>query len=172
MKEIEVKFEVKKLQPIADKLQALGAQLIWKGTEESFFFDLPGGTLREEGKTVRLRYWEGHKNTLTLKTKPEGDSVRYKIRGEYEIEVSDLAITRKILKELGLTERFRYKKYREHWQWKEAFIELDKISGRYFVEIEASQKRINEIAEFLGLSWNQAITQSYFKILKESRRRR
>ena len=170
MKEIEVKFEVGSLRPTATKLRAAGALLVGKGDEESFFFDTPGDSLRDAGKRVRLRRWGGQKNTLTLKTKPEGDgTARYKIRDEYEIEVDDFAAARKILKELGLSERFHYKKYREHWKLQDAFVELDKISGRYFVEIEASEKRINEVARFLGLSWEQATKKSYFTILKESR---
>jgi len=169
MKETEVKFEVKSLKPVAEKLKAMGGSLVWKGSEESWFFDTPKQTLRRAGKMVRLRDWQGHSKTLTLKTAPEKISTKYKVRNEYEVKIENLGIMERILKELGLVEAFKYKKYREHWALPGASVELDKIAGRYFVEIEAPEKTINDLASRLGLSWDTATTQSYFFIINSAR---
>src|SRR3989344_1840606 len=150
MKEIEIKFRVKNFRGVIPKLEALGAKLEWRGTEESYFFDTPKKTLKHKHYMLRLRRWSGHKDILTLKTKPGEEDAKYKVRDEYEVEISDLRTAGIILRHLGFVEDLRYKKYREHWLLGDAVVELDKLSGQCFVEIEASKKRIDELAHQLG----------------------
>jgi predicted adenylyl cyclase CyaB len=174
MKEIEVKFNVDDFTEIRKKLRELHAKLDWKGLEQSYFFDSKDGTLRDSKKSLRLRTWSGHSNTMTLKVSPRKRSKKYKIKHEFEVEVNDIPITRKILKELGFREYMRYRKYREHWKLSDAAVELDTLQARLpgqqdhnFVEIEASKERINELAEYFGLSWEQTERRGYVSLLKE-----
>jgi len=160
MQEIEAKFRVKNFRNITPKLRKIKARLVWRGIEECFFFT-------NKRHNLRLKKWPGYSNTLTLKTEPKRLSKKYKIRNEYQIEVNDIKITRDMLKILGFVEHFQYKKYREHWKWKDASIELDKIKNMHFVEIEGSKKRINELARILKLDWQQSTTKGYLAILKE-----
>jgi len=173
MKEIEIKFRVKKLDETRSRLQKLGARLMWKGMEESRFFDTPTGDLRKRGQMIRLRKNENYKNTFTIKTPSAEDGKRHKIKNELEITIDDISTAQKILRSLGFTkEYFRYKKYREHWRINGASIELDKTRGGCFVEIEASKQAIDRLAKKLGLDWAQSTTKGYVSILKKHRNRK
>lgn len=165
MKEIEVKFKVRDFREIRKKLQSVGAVLIWKGIEESFFFDTRESSLRKKGTLLRLRRWAGHSNTLTVKTKAL-PSRWYKIKHEYQIPVENVEKTKLLLQALGFKEYFRYKKYREHWNVGNASIELDKVAHLLFVEIEAPPKEIDRIARTFGLNRRYAIREGYIGILK------
>jgi len=170
MKEIEIKFRVRDFKRVREKLIQLDARLDWKGLEESWFFDTPKQLLKQKKYNLRLRRWSGHKDTLTLKTKPAEEDLKYKVRNEYEIEVDDIRVACTILEHLGFKKYLRYKKYREHWLLKDAAVELDKLSGQYFVEIEAPKKRIDELAIFLGLDWQKAEKRGYISILRDPHR--
>lgn len=166
MKEIEVKFEVKNFKDKKIRLQKLGAELIWKGKEKNFYFDARDGKLKKSGAVLRLREWGGLSNTLTLKIDTKNKNKKYKIRKELQIEIDNIAEASKIFSALGFSGIFRYSKYREHWKLKDASIELDRLeNGRCFVEIESTQKRINELAKILKLDWEKSTTNSYLTIL-------
>ena len=169
MKEIEIKFGVKNLDETRLRLKKLGARLVWKGVEESRFFDTPTNDLRKKGQVIRLRKNENYKNTLTIKISSAEDGKRYKIKNELEITIDNINTAQKILRSLGFTkEFFRYKKHREHWELSHASIELDKTRGGCFVEIEASKQTIGRLAKKLDLDWAQSTTKGYVSILKES----
>lgn len=166
MKEIEVKFKVSGFDEARSKLEDLGASLVWQGEEENWFYDTKEGDIAKKGETLRIKKWGGHSNTITFKAKKE-KSAQYKIRDEYQIEINDEQMGREILKQLGFDEVLEYKKYREHWKLDDAVIELDKLNNMYFVEIEASEERINELAEILNLDWEKSTTKSYTELLRE-----
>lgn len=170
MKEIEVKFKVLSLDELREKIKRLGGKLEWSGQEESFFFDTPGKKLRRKGKFIRLRKWDGHSSSFTLKVRPENETGKYKIRDEYQTEVSDLETLKNILKILGFVQNFSYIKYREHWKLEGACVELDKLGEQSFIEIESSKKAINELAKKLGLNWSQSTIKSYFDIARETKK--
>jgi len=166
MKETELKFEVQDFKGLRQALQKIGANLVWKGTEQNYYFDTIDKKLEKAGIDLRLRKWEGHSNTLTLKLAAEKNKT-VKVRQEFQIEINDISIMSRILKILGFFQIFRYEKAREHWQLKDASVELDKLNNKYFVEIEASQKRIGELGRFLNLDPTKSTAQGYLEILKE-----
>lgn len=170
MREIEIKFRVRDFHAVRAKLQTLGALLEWKGNEESYFFDSAKEVLKHKHYNLRLRRWSGHKDTMTLKTKPGEEDRKYKVRNEYEIEVDNIRTAGVILEHLGFKEYLRYKKYREHWKLGDASIELDKLSGQHFVEVEAAKKRIDELVPILGLDWRNAEKRGYISLLKAGMR--
>ena len=167
MKEIELKFKVANFREIIPQLKKLGGKCVWRGTEESWFFDTPAKTLKKKRQMLRLRSWAGHSHSLTLKLEPERSHKRYKVRDEFQIIVDDINVTREILKHLGFVEYIRYKKYREHWKLPGAYIELDILKHLHFVEIEASKDRINQLVQILRLDWSQTTTQGYLSILRD-----
>ena len=168
MEETEVKFKVKNFRDVIPKIKKLGASLEWKGIEENYFFDTPTNKLKKKRQRLRLRKWEKHSNSLTLKIKPIKMTRGYKVRSEFQIIVDDLKIARDILKNLGFVEYFQYKKHRQHWKLKDAIIELDKIrDSHYFVEIEAKKSKINQLAMLLNLDWKQSTSKGYLAILKK-----
>lgn len=172
MKEVEVKFRVHDFSYIRAVLRRLGASLVWKGMEANIFFDTKNRNLYKNGMLFRLRQWNNHSVVLTVKTTPKHASKNYKIKHEYEVEINDFNGARQMIHALGFLEDFRYKKFREHWKTRNAFIELDSIARMYFVEIEASSKEINRLAEILGLSWEHAERRGYIKILKDAQKKK
>ncbi|MBI3627243.1 MAG: class IV adenylate cyclase [Candidatus Sungbacteria bacterium] len=171
MKEIEIKFMVASFDAIIPKLKKLGARCEWKGLEESYFFDTRSKTLKSKRQMLRLRRWQGHSNSLTLKLEPEKDSAKFKIRDEYQITISDINVMRNILKFLGFREYMRYKKCREHWRVQDAAIELDTVYNLKFVEIEGSREAIHKMAAELGLDWSAMTTKGYLSIIRDLRRK-
>lgn len=172
MKEIEVKFRVHDFSQIRAALRRIGASLIWKGMEENIFFDTKNRNLYKNGTLFRLRQWNDHSVVLTVKTTPKHTNKNYKIKNEYEVEINDFNSARRMIRALGFMEDFRYKKYREHWKIKNAFVELDTIGRMRFIEIEAPQKEINQLARSFGLSWKQAERRGYIKILKDLQKKK
>ena len=171
MREIEVKFKVNDFSRIRAALRKLGASLIWKGMEENIFFDTKSRNLYKKGILFRLRQWNNHGVLLTVKTPPKKKSNHYKIKNEYEIEVHDFDAARHMIHALGFAEDSSYKKFREHWKIKNAFVELDSVGNMKFIEIEASQNDITRLARVFGLSWKQVERRGYIKILKDMRKR-
>ena len=70
MKEIEVKFRVKRFEEIRKKLKRMGARLVWKGVEITYSFDTPEGSLRAADKQLRLRRARGWCDTVAVKVRP------------------------------------------------------------------------------------------------------
>ena len=167
MQEIEAKFKVKDHRAIRERLLAMGAELIWKGREESYFFDTPKRDLDKRGEQLRLRSWPGHAVMLTFKKRVDRKEKRYKIRGEYELTLPDIKAARAFIEAMGYKEYFRYYKQREHYKLDEVFIELDRLSGLHFVEVEASRPEIERIAAALELNWDDAMTKGYVTIVRE-----
>lgn len=165
MREIEVKFEVDGFEEIRERLKKLKAKLIWEGNEENFYFDFTDRQLRRGGKMLRLREWKGHSVSVTLKEKILNTSDRYKIRNELELEAPDMKTAKAFLGALGLQKTKSYTKYRWHWAVGNAYVELDSLGGRYFVEIEGTKKKIQHLAKRLGLDWNRATTESYITLI-------
>ncbi len=165
MKEIEVKFIVKDLKPAARILKKLRAVRAWKGTEESYYFDLPGHVLRNRGIVLRLRRWKGDSDTLTCKIEPARNAGKISAREELQTTLGDHAAMRAILGALGYRESFRYQKNREHWKLGKTAIELDALGKRKFVEIEGTKKEIERLARLLKLDWERSTVRSYVDIL-------
>lgn len=176
MKEIETRFEVSPpvFRHVRLKLAALGATCIWQGVEENVFFDTPGAALASKGISLRLREWRGHGVYLTLKVnspkKQKGKC--YKEREEYQVLVDTFSSMCGILRALGFAQVEQYNKSREHWKLGGTHIELDRVCGRYFVEIEGPRTAINKLVKTLGLDWKNATAQSYRALIKELRRKK
>ncbi|MBI4994777.1 class IV adenylate cyclase [Candidatus Peregrinibacteria bacterium] len=168
MQEIELKFSVADFRAIRSKLKKIGGKLVWKGTEQNFFFDTPTLDLRRKKHTLRLREWPPKSASITVKAPPIKQSQKYSIRSEYQIEIDNATLGTQILKRIGFVQWLHYTKHREHWKLKNAAVELDKINGRFFVEIEAPQKTIEKMAQTLGLDWQKRTTKGYLDILQEA----
>lgn len=167
MIEKELKFEVKNFVNLRPILQKLGSRLIWKGKEKNFYFDTQDKKLEKSGTALRIREWQNHSNTLTLKIPAKQKNESVKVREELQIEINNIQTAARILNTLGFVKIFYYQKNREHWKLKNASIELDKIKNKYFVEIEASQKIIKKLTDILNLDWKKSTTKDYPAILKE-----
>lgn len=166
--EIEAKFFVNHLERIAERLDALGAQLRHLRTlEQNWRYDTPERTLDDGQRLLRLR--KSHKVTLTYKSSAEevgGTSQRQ----EYETEVSDIEQTRLLLDALGYVVTERYEKYRTEYDLGGLYITLDELPFGDFVEIEGQfVTDIQGCAADLGLDWEANITENYLLLFRRLR---
>ncbi len=139
MKEIEVKILNIDRKQVEAKIIALGAKKVFDGEVNASLFDFPNKSIKDSGKTCRLRT-VGENAFLTFKTPIPHDTV--KIREEYEIQVSDFEETKKILESIGLAERLTMKKHRTSYALENVHFELDKHHDQFahvpeYLEIEA-----------------------------------
>ncbi len=170
MKEIEAKFKVGNLSLIAEKLKGLNFKLAWQGLDENWYFDSVDGKLEARGQVLRLRRWDTHKATLTLKGNRTKRADNIKELDELEIGLDSLEKARQILLALGLVEVMSYNKQRQHWKNDWAVVELDTLNGQHYVEIEASQAKLDQLVQKLGFSLENAIKESYLDIIKASKK--
>ena len=174
MIEREVKFLVRDFGPYREALHELGASCISSCFEDNIIYDDERSSLRKSEKVLRLR--KGDRTTLTLKTPaPTQEPVdpgeaRYKVREEYEIEISDFEAAEKIVSELGFHKSFRYQKNREVFFVGQTSILLDHTPIGEYIEIEGDRNSIEAITDELNLSLDEGITKNYMTLYAEYRR--
>lgn len=159
-KEIEVKFYIKNLKRIEQRLQDLGARLIQPRTfENNLRFDLPDGSLRSEGKVLRLR--QDTQARLTYKgASSRTDGVLS--REELETTMGEFEAGHKILLALGYVQVATYEKYRSIYAWDDLHVMLDELPYGHFVEVEGPDaETLKKASAELGLDFGAAIPASY-----------
>lgn len=166
--EQEVKFLLKSAPAFSQKMTALGAELISPRTNEwNLRFDTPANELSAAGRALRLR--KDDRVRMTYKG-PSDVNSEVNSREELEVEVSDFATARKILKALGFQVVMIYEKFRTTWHLEDAEVVLDELPMGTFCEIEGhSPEQIRRIADALELKWDRRISTSYlstFSLLK------
>ena len=161
--EIEVKFIIDDLQVLCQRVIALGARRKTPRTyETNICFDTPDQRLARQLCLLRLR--RDRRNVLTYKEPSASAERDFKVRQEYEIEVSDFAQTQALLEKLGFVPILRYEKYRETFSYQDAEILLDEMPFGTFMEIEGSRDVIRTIAARLELDFESRLTASYGEI--------
>ena len=167
-KEIEVKIKIDDLQQIKCTIIKNGFRTVTPYSfEHNILFDTKDERLKKNRLLLRLRKTDG-KYIVTFK-RPPGESANagnYKIREETEIEVSDFESIKKIFTGLGFKVFFIYEKYREVFDNGKAKIMMDHTPIGDFIEIEGEQGEIDKIAEQLGYSKSDYITDNYLTLFK------
>ena len=87
---------------------------------------------------------------LTYKEPLAHEDADFKVRREFEVEVSDFAQAQSIVERLGFTASMRYEKYRETFTYAGAEIVLDELPVGNFMEIEATREQIRGITAALA----------------------
>jgi adenylate cyclase class 2 len=166
--EIEVKFIIDDLQAMRQRIIALGATLHTPRTyEDNRLFDTPDQRLTRQQCLLRLR--RDRRQVLTYKEPMPATEADFKVRQEYEVEVSDMAQTQAIFARLGFVPTLRYEKYRETFLYQETAILLDEMPFGPFLEIEGERDAIRTIAAKLGLDFASRLTASYGEIFASIR---
>ncbi|PON17045.1 class IV adenylate cyclase [Candidatus Entotheonella serta] len=166
--EIEVKFIVDDLTALRQRITELEASLHHPRTyEDNWCFDTPDQRLHQEDRLLRLR--RDHRVLLTYKEPPPTADTEFKVRQEYEIEVSDFEQARALVEKLGFAPSLRYEKYRETFRYGKTEILLDETPLGAFVEIEGSRESIDVITQQLSLDNANRITASYGDIFEAVR---
>lgn len=157
--ETEVKFYIRRLANIEQRLHELGARLIQPQIREvNLRFDTPNNDFQREGRVLRLRRDE----TIHLAYK-DGSQLMdgAHIRREIEFIVGNYESAKQFIEALGYEVVFMYEKYRATYELGGAHIMLDEMPFGNFVEIEGGLDSLKPIAGKLNLKWNMAIPASY-----------
>jgi adenylate cyclase, class 2 len=158
--EIESKYYVRDLAAIEARLKALGAVCVSeRGFEYNLRFDDTRGSLRPQGKVLRLRKSDDIRLTYKGAGERVGGSL---VRKEIEIVVSDFDATQQLLEQLGYRVAAVYEKYRSMYKFETFLITLDELPYGKFIEIEGeTPEQISEFTQRLGLNPQTSIPNSY-----------
>ena len=183
--ETEAKFYVLNLAEIKKHLQDLGAGLIQSRVlETNLRFDLPDGSLRSEGRVLRLR--RDTEARFTYKG-PSTNEQGILSRTEIEFTVGDFEKAKEFMEALGYQKLLYYDKYRTTYSLdstsllvnfrqppiglQSCLIMLDELPYGNFVEIEGeSSEMIRATADQLNLNWDTAIGTSYTALFERARK--
>ena len=158
--ENEIKLRMQGADEARQALRALGASLVTpRQLEDNVLFDGAPSRLASQGKTLRLRR-TGARSILTFKGPMEAVE-GVKSREEIEVDVSDPKALEAILAGLGLRPGFRYQKYRETYEWRDAEMVVDETPIGVFVEIEGPIETIHAAASALGKTRDDYVLDSY-----------
>ncbi|HEX5417006.1 MAG TPA: class IV adenylate cyclase [Chloroflexota bacterium] len=162
--ETEIKLEVANLEPIRERLRALGATRQGTADETNLYLDRDG-ELRGRDESLRLR------QDARVRVTWKGPSLAHDgvtERPEVEVVVSDFAVAQELFERLGYAVVDRVAKQRETWRLPDAEIALDTLAFGRFVEIEAPPAVAIRVARSLGLNPQDGITVSY-RVLQQQR---
>ena len=130
--ETEVKIRLVSWEDGEERLARVGAKLREKRYfERNTLFDFTERSLESRGEALRLRQARG-KAWLTFKGPMHG-SGRIKKRKEYETAVEDGETVREILQALGMSETFRYEKFRAVYAIGELLVCLDETPMGFYL---------------------------------------
>ena len=158
--ETEVKIKVSDLEPIRQRLRALGARHLSTVDEENIYLDR-GGELEARGQSLRLRQDQGVRLTWKGATDFRDGVV---VRPEVEVAVSRFADALEILNRLGFQPTEVLDKRRETWRLGDVQVTLDALGFGVFVELEGDRAAIVVAAGELGLDPRQGIGVPYRKL--------
>ncbi len=171
--EIEAKFYVRDLDGIITRLHELEALLIQRRIlETNLRFDLPDGSLRSEGRVLRLR--RDTEARFTYKG-PSTNEQGVLSRTEIEFTVGDFEKAKEFMEALGYQKLLYYDKYRTTYLLQTSEVSLhvmlDELPYGNFVEIEGENiELIRAVADQLNLNWDTAIGTSYTALFERARK--
>jgi len=166
--ETEVKFFLKDVNVIRNRIIKLGAGSVGRVFETNIVFEDKNKSLIQKNSLLRLR--QDTKTTLTFKSRPPVRDEHFKTLRELEIEVSDFSTTKLILESLGFHNEMIYEKWRETLMLNSTTFCIDTMPFGDFLEIEGPKKDIKKLASRINLEWRKRIIFNYhevFDLIKE-----
>ncbi len=158
--ETEIKLRMEGAEEAREALSGMGASLVRpRHFEDNQLFDSSPSLLAASGQVLRLRRTDAGAVLAFKGPKRTVDGV--KSRPEIETGVSDPEGTLAILEALGFRPTFRYQKYRETYEWRDAELVVDETPIGVFVEIEGPIETIHAAASALGKARSDYIQESY-----------
>jgi len=169
MEEIEIKFAVKDIKAVTERLRKLGFRIaVGRHREKNYLFDDASGNLRHAGKLLRVRQTPSSQ-TLTYKG-PISTGSKLKHREEIECRIEQAEIVIRILEEVGFKVRTEYSKYRTVFEKDRFNISLDETEAGNFLEVEGpSDEEITKLGERLGYSERDFVRRTYAELIGETR---
>ncbi len=169
--ETEIKFRVDDVAGLAGRLETAGFRLETpREFESNVLYDTPDRAMRARTEILRLRHYGG-RWVVTHKRLPDAGpgEDRHKHRIETETAVSDGMAVAEIFRSLGLTEAFRYEKWRSEWSDGEGHCVIDETPIGNFAELEGMPEWIDRVAAGLGVQPSDYMTLSYGRLFDQWR---
>jgi adenylate cyclase class 2 len=166
--EIEVKFHPREIKSTRDRMLAMGATRCGRVFETNIRFEDASSSLKKQGILLRLR--KDDRIRLTFKSSLSRPDTQFKVHRELEVEVSDFDACHSILEGLGFHPEQSYEKSRETFVLNNTNLLIDTMPYGVFLEIEGQKSHIRNIADRLGLKWEERILLNYLEIFEIVRR--
>jgi adenylate cyclase class 2 len=169
--ETEIKFRVADPDELVRKLQGAGFRVVTpRAFESNVLYDTPDRQMRARTEILRIRNYNG-RWVVTHKRLPVDSPAeeRHKHREETESEVADGRAFEEIFLALGLTEAFRYEKWRTEWGDGEGHCVIDETPIGNYAELEGTSVWIDRVAARLGVDHAHYITLSYGRLFEQWR---
>jgi adenylate cyclase class 2 len=160
--EIEIKLKVSREAEIRERIAGAGARLVHdREFEDNRVFDFPDRSLLRRGEMLRIRILE-RGVVLTFKGPGHVEHGK-KVREETEalLAPSQAEEIAQIIERIGMTQVFRYQKYRTTWEITGLLITLDETPIGSFLELEGDSGSIDAVAVLLGYTPAEYIAASY-----------
>lgn len=169
--ETEIKFVVADVAELNRRLASSGFTLETpRSFESNILYDTPERAMRARTEILRIRDYAG-RWTVTHKRLPEvgpGED-RHKHRIETETTVGDGAVLAEVFRSLGLTEAFRYEKWRTEWHEGAGHCVIDETPIGNYAELEGEPEWIDQMAARIGVAQSDYITFSYGRLFEQWR---
>lgn len=158
--EIELKFLIRldDIKKITAFLKKKGFRITQKRTyEKTVMYDNPQQLMRATDGRIRIRIIGkscefSYKKPLTRKG--------IKKEEEYEVVVSDFSKLEKILEKMDFKPVSSYERYRTRLEKDHIEVTIDEYPFALFVEIEGEEEKIKKLAQELGFSLENNLTDS------------
>jgi adenylate cyclase class 2 len=167
--EIEVKFHLPEVDSTRERILAMGATCCGRLLETNIRFEDGAKSLKARGMLLRLR--KDDQITLTFKSPAAQPDKDFKINRELEIKVDDFDACHAILEGLGFHREQVYEKWRETFALRDTKLLIDTTPFGVMLEIEGQKPDIRNIAQQLGLKWEERILLNYLEIFEIVRRK-
>jgi adenylate cyclase class 2 len=157
--EIEKKYRLTKKQQeeVLQRLPSIGAKLKGRDFEVNTIYT--GETLDVARSILRLRRI-GNRGILTYKERfPTSSAIKH--QREDETAVDDPDAMELILDALGFTPALVYEKRRQTWRLGKIEIVIDELPFGLFMEIEGSEKEIQDVERKLAIKRLRSETATY-----------
>jgi len=174
MREIEVKYRLRNVAALRQRLMELGARRAAAVHETNLILDTTDRVLLHRGCGLRIRVAQSleHPNrrrvSVTYKGPrvPDAHDPRVKTREELEAEVANDAPLVELFHRLGFAAVIRYEKRREVWHLPNVEVAVDELPQLgWFVEIEAGDSQaIEAVCDRLGLVPADAVSETYVEL--------
>jgi len=189
IREIEIKLRITDLAAILGKIRGLGVRSSTRTFEQNTLYDTPESDFRRRGRLLRLRVEthvpysssslrshpmrrdQSHAILTSKLPAPNMRSARFKEKIETEVTVHDERVWRRAVHKLGLSEGFRYEKYRTSFTVGEVHLDLDETPVGNFLEVEGPPIEIDRIARRLGFRPRDYIRATYWDLYAAKCRR-
>lgn len=162
--EIEVKFHLPDAKPVQDLILATGATHCGRVFETNIRFEDASNSLKKQGALLRLR--KNNRALLTFKSSLSRPDTQFKVHREIEVEVDDFDACHSILEGLGFHPEQAYEKWRETFVINNTELLIDTMPYGMFLEIEGEKAHIRNLANKLGLKWQERILLNYLEIFE------